>query len=108
MSTTTTYVLWGFHPSYGGPLGIVPIKLSAGTLRQVRSDRARREREGGWSLGIYHSGHAPEGFRTQCREMRGDLTAVETMRFEGYSEPRSIAPHATTRTAVYFGELRDV
>lgn len=65
------YVLWGFHPSYSGPLGIVPIKISAGTLRQVNADRRQREGDGGWTLGIYLEGTEPEGLRAQCREVYG-------------------------------------
>jgi hypothetical protein len=71
MTDTRTWVLWGFHPNYGGPLGIVPLKLSGGTLRRVRGDQTRREREGGWTLGIYEAGQAPVGLRIQCRERHG-------------------------------------
>lgn len=65
------WVLWGFHLRYTGPLGVVPIKLSGGTLRQVRADRNRRDAEGGWTLGIYKSGDEPVGLREQCRVKHG-------------------------------------
>jgi hypothetical protein len=67
-SNSRQYVLWGFHPNYGGPLGIVPIKISGGTLRQVRGDYAQRERDDGWTLGIYLEGDEPVGLRLQCAE----------------------------------------
>lgn len=75
-SATRRYVLWGFHPNYGGPRGILPIKISVGTLRQVRADHSQRKAEGGWTLGIYLVGDEPEGLRLQCQEKYGPPRAI--------------------------------
>lgn len=62
-------VLWGFHPRYKGPDGSVkPIKLTAGSLGWCRVEQASRTKAGGWTLGIYAKGDAPEGLRAQCKE----------------------------------------
>lgn len=59
-------VLWGFHPAYTGPLGVVPIALTSGPL--VETGRRMRERDGGWVLGIYQADKAPMELRDQCRQ----------------------------------------
>lgn len=72
MSGTTTFTLWGYKASYGLT---EPIRLSGGALRECRADQRMRESEGGWLLGIYRQGDAPEGLRAQVANLRAQATA---------------------------------
>lgn len=66
-SATQRYVLWGSHPRYAAA---TVIRLSGGNLRQCRSEQRSRESEGGWLLGIYAEGDAPEGLRLQATQRK--------------------------------------
>jgi hypothetical protein len=71
------WVLWGFHPSYNGPMGVVPIKLAGGNRRSVNASRASRLREDDrWTLAVYPAGAEPVGLRILCREINPTPTAV--------------------------------
>jgi hypothetical protein len=61
------FVLWGFHPRYTGPAGVVPIRLAAGTMRDCNTEHKYRTGLGGWTLGIYAKDTYPLGLALQCK-----------------------------------------
>lgn len=67
MSAATEYVLWGFHPRYSGPAGVIPIRLESGSKRECNAEHKYRTKLGGWTLGIYASGDYPLGLALQCK-----------------------------------------
>jgi len=79
MSTRATYsakefVLWGFHPRYSGPAGVIPIRLARGTQRECNAASKVRTSEGSWTLGIYHIGDYPLGLALQCKALHNTPT----------------------------------
>lgn len=66
------WTLWGSHPLYVDGL---PIKISIGTLREVRASWRQRERDGGWLLAIYRWGTEPVGLREQVKAQQSRSTA---------------------------------
>ena len=65
--TSVRWALWGFHPAYRGKDGFpYPLKLAIGSERACNGERARREKQGGWTLGRYRQGVPPTGLRLQC------------------------------------------
>jgi hypothetical protein len=70
---TGEWTLWGSHPAYADGL---PIKISIGTLREVRAARRQRERDGDWLLAIYRWGIEPVGLREQVKAQQATTSAV--------------------------------
>jgi hypothetical protein len=68
-SPATDYVLWGFHPRYTGPAGVIPIRLAAGNLRECNAAQRTRTAEGSWTLGIYAQSDYPLGLALQCKAL---------------------------------------
>ena len=71
------WVLWGFHAAYKGKDGRpYPLRLAVGSQRDVNGERARRKRDGGWTMGTYRQGVAPVGLRLQCDAAYPDRSHV--------------------------------
>lgn len=69
------YMLWGYHPRLRGPAGMIPVKLSGGSLRQCAAAGRRWTRDyPGIKLGTYPTGAAPIGLRLQCEIERRRLS----------------------------------
>lgn len=51
----TEFVLWGLKPSYG----TLWLKLAGGSVRELRGEKKRRTKEGGWELVILPRGTHP-------------------------------------------------
>ncbi len=63
------FVLWGYHPHRRNHDGAVaPIQLTSGNLRHVKSERKRREAQGGWTLAIHPAHTEPVALRLQCAQ----------------------------------------
>ena len=63
-----TWVLWGFHPKYGGEDGYpYPIRLAIGSERECNGEYARRKKQG-WVMGRYRQGVRPAGLIALCDE----------------------------------------
>lgn len=66
--------LWGSHPAY---VDGEPIKLTIGTLGEVRASQRQRERDGGWLLAIYKWGTEPVGLREQVKARQREAQASD-------------------------------